>query len=313
MQIWARYHSPEVVTSLSANIGQKLGPEQQWPFNPAAAISWVPCREFARPPHEGCGQPVDEARAKQVASSVVGEFTEVQYLGTSPDTLVLEEELASGQDVIVTLEPPPAFVPKGQTGSKYVPDYARSAGPGSGHSMVMAGYAHFPHGTYFLLHNSWGTSWGDGGYAWMHETTLRRWSKEAVSVDAEPVVRAPGSRPVRQRAQTTCAKGLVPDSIQATCTSPCPDHSPRHDGVCPVAGQCPGGFVNLTGACVLAAPTVTGKDPDTDIAWTCGTGGCSYVLPRSTDAGCTGSVCQASCPAPDFILAKMGSEMVCVE
>ena len=313
MQLWSRYHSPEVVTSLSANIGQKLAPEQSWPFSAPAAVSWVPCREFSKPPREGCGQPVDDARAKQVSGTVVGEFTEVQYLGSSPDTLVLEEELAAGQDVIVTIEPPPAFVPKGQAGSKYVPDYAKSSGPGSGHSLLVAGYAHFPHGTYFLLHNSWGTAWGDGGYAWIHETTLRRWSKEAVAVDAEPIIRAAGSRPVRQRAQTTCAAGLVPDSIQATCTQPCPDHSPRHDGVCPVAGQCPAGFVNLTGACVLAAPAATGTDPESHVTWTCGPGGCSYVLPRSSDAACTGSACQASCPAPDFILAKMGAELVCVE
>ena len=159
-------------------------------------------------------------------------------------------------------------------------------------------------------HNSWGTAWGDGGYAWIHETTLRRWSREVVAVDAEPLLRAPGSRPLRKRAQTTCAAGLVPDSIRATCTPPCPDHSPRHDGVCPVAGQCPAGFVNLTGACVLAAPVGNGSDPQTGISWTCGPGGCSYVLPRASDAACTGAVCQASCPAPDFILAKMGARRV---
>jgi hypothetical protein len=313
MQIWSRYHSPEVVSSLSSNVGQKLGPEDQWPFRAPEALAWVSCREFSRPPPEGCGRPVDAARVRALESSVVGELTEVEYLGSSPDTLVLEEEIAAGQDVVITLEPPPAFVPRGKAGARYIPDYARSAGSGSGHSMLIAGYAHFPHGTYFLLHNSWGTAWGDGGYAWMHETTLRRWSREAVSVDAEPILRAPGSRPLRKRAQTTCSPGLVPDSIQAICTPPCPDHSPRHDGVCPTAGQCPGGFVNLTGACVLAAPAVDGSDPSTGIAWTCGTGGCSYVLPHASDAGCTGAVCQASCPAPDFILAKMGSEVVCVE
>jgi len=313
MQIWSRYHSPEVVTSLSSNVGQKLGPENQWPFRATEALGWVSCKEFTRPPAAGCGLPVDAARVRALESAVVGEFTEVEYLGASPSALVLEEELAAGQDVVITLEPPPAFVPKGKPGARYIPDYARSAGAGTGHSMLVSGYAHFPHGTYFLLHNSWGTAWGDGGYAWIHEITLRRWSKEAVSVDAEPLLRVPGSRPLRNRAQTTCAPGLVPDSIQATCTAPCPDHSPRHDGVCPIPGQCPAGFVNLTGACVLAAPAANGKDPDTGITWTCGAGGCSYVLPRSSDAACTGAVCQASCPAPDFIVAKMGGELVCVE
>ena len=83
--------------------------------------------------------------------------------------------------------------------------------------------------------------------------------------------------------------------------------------MCPVAGQCPAGFVNLTGACVLAAPAVSGKDADSGIAWTCGPGGCSYVLPKTSYPGCTGAKCQASCPAPDFILARMGGELVCEE
>jgi hypothetical protein len=179
--------------------------------------------------------------------------------------------------------------------------------------MVLAGYARLPHGTYFLLHNSWGQGWGDAGYAWIHETTLRRWTRSLVAVDAEPIERQPGSRPRRKRAATTCAGDLVPDSIRATCAPPCPDHSPRHDGVCPIAGQCQAGFVNLTGACVLAAPTATGKDADSGASWSCGPGGCSYEVPRVSDPACTGARCRVSCPAPDFILAKMGDALVCVE
>jgi len=313
MQIWSRYHSPEVGTSLSSNIGQPLGSESQWPFRASEAIAWVPCSEFARRPRAGCGQPVDDAHVRTVASAAVGEFTEVEYLGASPDTPSLQAKLASGQDVLVTLELPSAFVPKGRPGARYVPDYARSAGPDAGHAVLLAGYAHLPHGTYFLMHNSWGAGWGDAGYAWIHEATLRRWIHEAVAVDAEPIERQAGSRPPRQRAETTCAPGLVPDSIRASCAPPCPDHSPRHDGVCPVAGQCPAGFVNLTGACVLAAPETTGKDPGTGVSWSCGPGGCSFVLPRASAPACTGGTCEASCPAPDFVVARMGSSLVCVE
>jgi hypothetical protein len=313
MQIWARYHSPEVTSSLTTNVGQPLGREDQWPFRAPEAISWVPCAEFSRTPREGCGQPINQSEVKRVASNTIGEFTEVEYIGKTAENIVLEAKIAAGQDVMVTIEPPNAFVPRGHPGAQYVPDYTKSAGSGTGHTVLLAGYAHFPKGVYFLMHNSWGAGWGDGGYAWIHENTLRHWSLEFVAVDAEPLLRAVGSRPRRQRAQTTCEAGLVPDSIRATCAPPCPDHSPRHDGVCPVAGQCGDGYVNLTGACVLAAPSGSGKDPDTGITWTCGPGGCSYVLPRSADASCTGAVCQASCPAPDFIMAKMGDELVCIE
>jgi len=313
MQLWSRYHSPYVETSLTSNLGQPLGPEQQWPFSVEEAMGWVPCNDYPKPPATGCGRPVDDARAKKVAAAQLGEFTEVEYLGAEIDERVLESKLASGQDVIVTLELPTVFAPKGRPGARYVPHYTKTAGAKSTHALVLAGYARLPQGTYFLAHNSWGTGWGDGGYAWLHQATLQKWTHETIAVDAEPVERDTGARPRRQRGETTCKGNLVPDSIRGVCSPACPDQSPRHDGVCAVAGQCPESYVNLTGACVLAAPIQSGKDAENGVTWSCGPGGCSYELPRAADPGCTGSVCRASCPAPDFHLAKMGEAMVCVE
>ncbi len=313
MQIWSRYHSPFVETSLQSNVGQPMGPEGSWPFDVNEAVTWVPCQDFAKPPKVGCGKPINTARAQQLAASALGDFTEIEYLGAPPEVQTLQSKIAAGQDVIVTMELPSAFVPMGRAGSRYIPHYTRSAGPDAGHAMVLAGYAHLPHGTYFLLHNSWGPGWGDGGYAWIHEATLLKWAREVVAVDAEPIVRDPGNRPRRNRGETTCDAGLVPDSIRGTCSAPCPDLSPRHDGVCPIANQCPASYVNLTGACVLAAPVSRGTDPGTNVTWSCGPGGCTYTLPHATDPSCTGNTCEASCPAPDFHLSRMGKVLVCVE
>jgi hypothetical protein len=313
MQIWSRYHSPFVETSLQANLGQPMGPEASWPFDVNEAVAWVPCQDFAKPPKGGCGKPVNTTRAQQLSASPLGHFTEVEFLGAPPDTQMLMSKIAAGQDVILTMELPAAFVPVGKAGSRYIPHYTKSAGPDAGHAMLVAGYAHLPHGTYFLLHNSWGPGWGDGGYAWIHEATVQKWAREVVAVDAEPLARDPGSRSRRQRGEVICDAGTVPDSITGMCAPACPDHSPRHEGVCPIANQCPASYVNLTGACVLAAPVVRGTDPDTNVSWSCGPGGCVYALPRASDPACTGNTCEASCPAPDFHLAKMGAKMVCVE
>src|SRR5262249_33939027 len=128
-----------------------------------------------------------------------------------------------------------------------------------------------------------------------------------------PFERDAASRPPRKRAETTCAGDLVPDSIRGTCAPACPDGSPRHDGVCPVAGQCPAGYVNLIGACVLAAPAAAGKDPAPGVGGRWGRGAGSYELPRAADPACTGATCRAACPAPDFRIARMGDALVCIE
>lgn len=312
MQIWARYHSPVVGPSLAANIGEAIGGEAAWPFNATEAASWVACSEYPKPPRSGCGLPVDQTHVKRLESSPEGIMTEAEYLG-APDVSALVAKIAAGQDVVLAMELPTAFVPKGKPGARYIPDYTKSGGPDAGHALLLVGYARLPHGTYFLAHNSWGAGWGDGGYAWLHEKTVTTWGKETIVIDADPNDDSASIRGKRSRGQTTCDAGLVPDSIRGTCTPPCPDKSPRHDGVCAVAGQCPDSYVNLTGACVLAAPAGTGKDPATGIAWTCGPGGCTYDLPRASDPTCTGNTCRASCPAPDYRVAKMGSTLVCVE
>jgi hypothetical protein len=311
MQIWSRYHTPIENRSISANLGLAVGLEDGWPFKASEANAWVDCTLLDRPKPGTCGRPVDDPHAKQIEANAVGAFTRVEYL-PKVDTETLKEHLASGQDVVLALEVPDAFVPKGKAGARYIPHYTK-VGQDAGHALVVAGYATLPHGTYFLLHNSWGPNWGDGGYAWMHETTVKTWGRESLVLDAEPATPSPAQRPKRVRGETTCEAALVPDSIRGTCAAACPDGSPRHDGACAVSGQCPAGFVNLTGACVLGAPSARGADPSSGIAWACGPAGCAYTVPRSMDPACTGGTCKVSCPAPDFRLARASGGLACVE
>jgi hypothetical protein len=313
MLIWSRYHSPFVETSLSSNLGQQVGAEKVWPFDPRIASAWVPCADMPKGTKSTCGATVDDPRLAKISAAPIAELTGVEYIATPLDPSVLVSKLASGQDVVVGMEVPDALIPKGRAGARYIPNYAKSGGTDAGHALLLSGYVHLPHGFYFLAHNSWGASWGDGGYAWIHEATLGSWVRQALAVDAEPADRDASGRARRVRGTTSCAPGLVPDSIRATCAPPCPDGSPRHDEVCAIANQCPASYVNLTGACVLSAPSAQGKDPSSGIAWACGPGGCAYTLPRPVDPTCSGSSCMVSCPAPDFHVARMGSEIVCVD
>ena len=87
----------------------------------------------------------------------------------------------------------------------------------------------------------------------------------------------------------------VPDSISGLCAAKCPDGSPRHHDVCANASDCLRGQVNLTGECLLAAPTGSGLDPESRVTWACGPGGCTYSMPRGT-LKCSENQCAVSCP-----------------
>jgi len=313
MEIWSRYHTSIEQNAINANVAQAFGAEEDWPFAVAEATSWLPCDQVENSKKYGCGQPVDAVHAKRADSHVVAHFTRVIFL-KEPDANALRTMVAAGQDVIVTMTIPDSFVAKGKAGGRYIPHYETVQNQDVGHAMVVAGYATLPHGTYFLLHNSWGTGWGDAGYAWIHEATIAKWTREYLVIDAVPEVRDAQQRALRARGATTCDGDLVLDSIRGTCASRCPDGSPHHDGVCAAAkNPCPAGYVNLTGTCVVAAPSTTGTDPTSGIAWKCGAGGCSYDLPRGVDPSCSGNTCKASCPAPDYRIAKEGDHVTCVE
>ncbi len=312
MQIWSRYKTPTERSSIGSNLGMALGTEGDWPFNAREADGWLPCPDSGKRPAAGCGLPINPGHAQKVESRTIAKLTRVEYLKAS-DIPALEEKLAAGQDVIVTMIVPKSFATKGRAGARYVPHYAKVPDEESAHALLLAGYAKLRHGTYFLAHNSWGAAWGDAGYAWIHQATLETWAREALVLDAELDSPSPSQRPKRRRGETPCPGDLVPDSIRGTCAARCADGSPRHDGVCGSTSGCLPGHVNLTGACVLAAPQSKGTEPKRGISWTCGAGGCTYLVPRALDRACTGNVCMTSCPAPDFHLASAEGELTCIE
>jgi hypothetical protein len=312
MQIWGLYHRANLWSALNAVAGRTIAAEETWPYDARVARTWGECSSKSARTHDDrpCGLPVDALGLSSANASPVVIVEKVESLPL--DFALIRAKIAAGDDPVFAMRVSSHFKPVGRPGARYIADYDGEAG---GHIMALAGYAVLGNDegkdgdNYYLLHNSWGTRWGDGGYAWIHEATLKKHVRSRLGViDARPV-----DAQSERHAGVTCFSGEVPDSVTGMCAPPCADQSPRHGGTCAVASDCQAGYVNLVGTCVAAAPTDASTDEQSHISWRCGPGGCAYTLPKATSAcGSSSSPCLVSCPAPTFRVAKDHRGITCV-
>jgi hypothetical protein len=166
------------------------------------------------------GVPVDIAKAEAeiVKLLVAGEAV---YLGVDMAT---NWTSATGMRGVEVLPPP-----QGYYGS---------------HALLAQGYRATATGTQFLVQNSWGTSWGQGGFAWIPEDTLRARLRAAYRfrVDLTTDPRAPGSPPGATPPATPPA---APAQVCA------PGYTPMFGTCVPALTRCaPGTVPSLTNPCM---------------------------------------------------------------
>ncbi len=326
MHVWSHYHSPTMEDAASANRAHNLATEALWPYQANEACSWTnPCERGDCNAGVSCGL---NPSSQEIALAESQPFVQVSNI-TALDTGDIDSfrsVLAKGQDIWFAMFVDDAFseihgrdaiVPDG--------DFSNTA---SGHALVIAGYKTQANGTYYLLHNSWGTDWGDNGYGWIHESTLRRNIRSAYVVEAHAlgapppptpqqparVAPPPPPAPTPPGGRAACTSGL-PDSTTGECVPVCPDGSPRANGVCAanVPGQCGPGQINLFGVCIMGAPPKSPTvDPVSGVKVMCAPGGCTYFMVFGQQ-GCNQAVCTQSCPAPKFVLTSGPNGLACSE
>ncbi len=327
MHLWARYHNPSMSLPVDRNRNQPLTSEAYWPYtgtNQLFACTWVDknqCKPYCgencpcKMSSTYCGREVDAEQLAHADANPIARFTSATRIGH--DKLTLMRALAQGQDIWMAMNftyaafDSQTLVPE-HDGLRWVMGHFEPEDTSSTHAMVIAGYRVRSSGTYFLLHNSWGEAWGDRGYAWVHEKTLETNLRAAYLVDAELWNPSWSKVPTRQDNPSQCVNGLLPDSITGQCTPPCADGSARHNAACPDLTDCPAGYVNLYGECVVAAPNVRGSDPATGIHYACAAAGCGFVVPLGV-YGCRSEWCSTSCPSPRFRLSYGVEGMRCTE
>jgi hypothetical protein len=299
MHSWARYHMPKMTMADEVNVGHGLVPYDSMPFNENVANAWYQGKS-----------PVDTAMmAKADAASSV-QITNITHI--EPDEI--KSSLAAGQDVWFALRAAHGIqkLMKTRAGEAIVPDFDWQEMPSSqqmGHAILLSGYQDTPHGTFYLIHNSWGPDWGEGGYAWIHETTLTRNISDAYVVDAHPATGSDVKVAPPVHKFMTCSADTAPDGVTSQCVPRCPDKGPRANGVCPTSGHCPRGQVNLTDHCVMAAPLLDRNVSGIHVV--CGESGCTYVLPKGMNDCNSAAGCAVSCPSPRFRLAHGPRGLAC--
>ena len=328
MEVWGRYHDSgeqlqtvpshhrEEGTAADYNVGALLGAETDWPYDAKEARTTIKCGPKT-PPGVVCGQAPSAAKIAALNARPLGRVTQIEVIGASQFD-ILREKIAGGQDATFAFKVPTAIAVVGDPGSKHWglgPKSVNWDGKFRGsHQVLIAGYAMTPTGTFYLVHNSMGASFGDQGYAWLLEDYLNAFTSDNVMVipDVEPVQIERNRFDEQGQLHSICPAGQVRDSISGACAPFCPDGSPRHGNVCanPQSGECPAGMVNLTGECMATAPHASGVEGG--VQWACGPGGCTYAFPRG-QFGCTQTACNVSCPSPAFRLATVPGSLVCVE
>jgi hypothetical protein len=229
--VWSGYGIPNMGAAADANIARPLATMGIWDQSSPEA-----CKLANETPtyHEDCGDAYGvKVGSWRSDSNLVAKYDKANADGVykiasfekmatrPPDMNEVVSALAGGQDLFV------AFLIDGtkfQTGAMkngVIQDYDDYSG---GHALTMSGYRDTPSGRQFLIHNSWGTGWGDNGYAWVSERTVQKWMYFAYKVKLSGGVKDP--------TDDDCAPDELVDATTNQCALICEPEGARPDNGC---------------------------------------------------------------------------------
>ncbi len=259
LHVWAQYAVPMMGVAGDETVDKNITLEPTWPYDPAKACKMMRAShdscEQAYGVKSGSGDVDPKLRAERSMADANGRYrvTAIERLSTQPANLhELSAVLAGGDDVWASFWLDSRAWKASSLKGGVIPDYSVTSD--TGHAVVLSGYRTLPDGKkQFLIHNSWGSRWGEQGYGWISEAMVVQYMRSAYKVRVSD---ASGHGPMpAPGGGGECPQGQVKDSVLGSCASLCPSGSPPAAGVClpsvpgfPAPGPLPFPIPSLPGA-----------------------------------------------------------------
>lgn len=290
LHIWSNYGTPVMGRAGDSNVEKSITVEQVWQYDPVKAC------KLMRSPMDTCTtaygvssgsenfDPALKAEHANADANARYRLASLEQLKSKPaDPNEMSGVLAGGDDIWISFSVNDQAWMSRSLQNGVIPDY--DVVEDTGHAVVLAGYRTLPNGTkQFLIHNSWSTKWGDGGYGWISEAMVSRFTRAAYRVKVGEGGGSAPSLPGTAPSSGGCPAGQARDPMFGMCVpsaipgmpgmpgmpgqpapqQPAPQQQPKQ-GSCPqgqapdmMSGQCnnlcPSGTPSVGGMCLPVMP-----------------------------------------------------------
>jgi hypothetical protein len=228
--VWAAYGYPQMGAAADANLGRSIAPMSLWGQSHSESC------KIANPIIGDCGDAVTPrvvagtfrsdpnlvAKSDRADQGGLYRVAGFDKLDTQPAKIEqIMQTLASGSDLWIAMRIDGFAWSNSKMKNGVIPDWSE---PNGGHAVTMAGYRDTPQGRQFLVHNNWGTSWGDKGYGWVSEAMVQKWMNFAYKVRLTDGVKG------GELTDEDCGADEMVDVARGVCAPICPDNTRPSNG-----------------------------------------------------------------------------------